>query len=176
MIDSKKYWNYATVAAIGIGICNALPNYTVFLSNSELIANLSLLWKMATSFFILMLVGKRMVSQENEFTYGKSLGWCYLSCLLSSLVEGLLSIVYFKVVDPGYMDKIKNATMQVLENNPAVTSEIMDSYQSTLDAMMTPSGILLSTFISAAFCGLVMSLIAASTIKKNPDYSKDDVQ
>jgi len=174
MIESSKYWNYATVAALSIGFCNALPNYMDFFLSATMFSNFSLFWKMATSFLILMYVGKHMVAQETEYTYGQSFKWCFLCCLLSALAEGFLSILYVKVIDPGYMEKIHNMAMQVLESSHAYNQEMLDAANKTMTSLFSPSGILLTTVITAAFCGAIMSLIAAAAIKKNPDYSQED--
>lgn len=173
MISTNKYWNYATVAAIPIGICNILPIYSDYLFSSTLFSSISLFWKIATSFLILMFIGKKMVEQENEYTYGQSFRWCYLSCMLSSLIEGGLYVLYLNVVDPNFLSKTHNQIMQALEKSPEYNHQMLETVNTILNSYLTPSVFFWSAVMSAVFCGAIMSLIAAIVIKKKPDYSQD---
>jgi len=173
MKKNAKYWNYATIAAVLIGICNVLPNYADALFATTFFSSFSLLWKLATSLLILMIVGKKIVAEEatplEGYSYGKSFGWCYLSSILAGIVEGFLTVLYAKVVVPDYLDKTKNMVMNIISENPAYTPDMISMVEKNVNQVMTPTGLIFSGIIAAVFAGAIMSLIVAAIIKKNPD-------
>lgn len=178
MNQSKEYWNYATYAAILIGICNVIPEYIDAGLSTTIFTKIGFPWKVITSFLILYYIGKKLVSKEknaaNGYPYGRAFKWCYLSSLLAGIVEGLFSVLYAKVLVPDYLDNIKNMTMNMLSEIPSYTPEMISAAERSINSILTPSGLIFSSIMAAATAGGIMSLIVAAVIKKNPDLIAEE--
>jgi ABC-type phosphate/phosphonate transport system permease subunit len=99
-----------------------------------------------------------------DYNYKKLAGQGLLTTLIISLVSTAFSILYSQVIDPGATQKSKDLSIQVIENMnmpDAQKEKQLDRIrdQNPVSQAITGTAITL-------FCGLIVSLIAASVLNK----------
>ena len=95
----------------------------------------------------------------------------FISCLISYVYN----LVYMKYIDPAFMDKMKNTTIQFMEKNK-VPDEQIEATISKFDKQTaeaknaTIGSMLLSYFEIVVFCSLFGLIVAAIVKKKRPIF------
>lgn len=95
----------------------------------------------------------------------------FISCLISYVYN----LIYMKYVDPGFMDKMKNTTIQFMEKNKVPDEQIDEAMRKfdkqAADAKSFSIGsMLLSYFEMSVFCCLFGLIVAAIVKKKKPIF------
>ncbi len=104
---------------------------------------------------------------EFKEIFGAIIIMIFISCLISYIY----GIIYTKYIDPGFMDKIKNATVQFMEKQK-VPDDKIDETVRKFDKQMAESknfnfGQTLLTYFEVCIFYCLFGLIVAAIIKKN---------
>jgi len=99
-----------------------------------------------------------------DYTYKKLAGQGLMATLIISLVSTGFSLLYSQVLDPGATQKSKDLSIQVIENMNMPD----DQKEKQLDRIRNqkPVGQAITGTAVTLFCGLIISLIAASVLNK----------
>lgn len=114
--------------------------------------------------------------QRDEFQGGFiSLGQCILIgvgvVLLAALVSSIVSLIYTKVVDPGYMDRIMEG-MEEAWAEQGLDEEQIETAKSWTSVMKNPFLSIASNLLCFGIGGLILSLITGLIMKKDkPEFS-----
>jgi ethanolamine transporter EutH len=108
---------------------------------------------------------------EGYITYGKSLLSCLLIGIVSAVVLGIYTFVFFKTIDPAYFDSMINEFMTKIEANPQIPAETVDMiYGKMVEQFHKPAiyQALQSLAFSAISAGILGLIIGAFTKKERP--------
>lgn len=113
--------------------------------------------------------------QRDEMQGGYiSLGQCLLIgvgvVLLSTLISSIVSVIYTRVVDPGYMDRIMAAMEEAWEAQ-GLSEEAIEQAKSWTSIMKNPLLSTASNLLCFGLGGLILSLIVGLIMKKDkPEF------
>ncbi len=105
-------------------------------------------------------------NQGGYITFGKAFTVAFLTSLLAALINTVFTILYMNVIDPGYVGDIMKASEEFYESSGMPEQQIEMSL-SWAKSMMEPKGQMILFLIGTIF-GAIISLIVASSMKKNP--------
>ncbi len=129
-------------------------------------------------FFIIGIFAKRIrKATGGYFDFKEAFGVIFIMISISVTMAYIYDSLYMFVIDPGYIDKIKNSTLTFLEgfNPPQATYDkvVKQMEDSTADARKFAPGqsvlMLLRSIITHTIVGLLVCLIVK---KKKPDFVK----
>jgi hypothetical protein len=172
------------------GVITVIPTAIIMFSGSTILFENSWL-SLAMGLLIplgFMIVGglRERKAQGGFMAYGQALKVTYVIYAVSALVGILFAVLFHNVIDPGYMERHREVIVQVTEDNfrrgmewvGANEAQIMEALDQQSEAMdksledqmnvyKTSKGIVLSTLM-LLFFGIIMALIAALFVRRNP--------
>ena len=103
---------------------------------------------------------KHRTELGGRITFGRAFSAGFKMAAYAGLFVGLLTILYYKVISPGSLDKIMDAAIEKADGNEAQLEgmEMMSQYM----APMMAFGIA----VTFTLLGLIISLITAAIVKK----------
>ena len=111
---------------------------------------------------------------DGYITYGRAFGAGMLVILFGAIIYGFYIIMLVKVIDPTYIDKMLDITAAKLYEM-GYDDDLVEQSLAVSARMMSPLYLLISTLFSAAFQGVIISLITSAFVKRTkPMFSNDD--
>jgi len=157
-------WKYSLIATA----CTFV--YTVILYTTGLAGN-SLLGLVATVIFTILLVIalKKYRSLNGGFmTYGKAAVIGIMIGIIESVLRATLNATYLAFIDKSVLPDLLDKTMQQVENAPGVNQQTLDMMTKIYGTLFTPGGIFASGCIFGIIGGIIIALIVAAILKKDP--------
>jgi len=114
--------------------------------------------------------------QRDEFQGGFiSLGQCILIgvgvVLLSALISSVISLIYTRIVDPGYMDRMMSGMEEAWEAQ-GLNEEQIEQAKTWTNFMKNPFLSIASNLLCFGLGGLILSLITGLIMKKDrPEFT-----
>ncbi len=109
---------------------------------------------------------------EGKITFGKAFTFGLLIVICSSLITGVFSYIFYKFIDPGYMERImtviQEKTYQMLANK-GLSEDQIDAAMRAFEekGVPTPMQSVQSALLNGIIGGSIMSLISSAIVKKN---------
>ncbi|MEZ4824810.1 MAG: DUF4199 domain-containing protein [Bacteroidia bacterium] len=100
------------------------------------------------------------------FNTGFKLG--FLTSFIASVVSVIISQVYTSLIAPESVEKVLDYTRMQLEENPAMTEEVIDMTMSWTSKMMEPFIAIPVGLVTGAIGAAIMAVILAAIMKKEP--------
>lgn len=106
---------------------------------------------------------------EGLLGYGQAFSTGFLVILFSSFVMAAYMILFFGLVAPGEIgEMIRAAEENVLEMQPDITDQALETTMEWTRMMMTPWMMAIWAFVGNLFVGMVLSAVLAAFVKKEP--------
>jgi len=107
---------------------------------------------------------------EGFLTFNQGLGIGMMFTAVSSLLSGLLSMIYLKIFGARYLDSIKQIAregMDKVEEQGKISSEQIDQAMEMMAFMFKPETIFLFGIFASLFIGFFLSLIVTLILRKS---------
>lgn len=101
-----------------------------------------------------------------NLTYGKSLGSGVLISLFSSIIFAFYTFVFFKIIDPGSIEKIYEVAEQSMMKQGTMSEKDIEMAMEVTKKMMTPFSMSIFVILGFVFWGFLFSLIISIFVKK----------
>jgi hypothetical protein len=101
-------------------------------------------------------------------TYGQAVGAGVLTMVFASVISGIYTYLLYAVIDPSLQEQMRIFTEEQIIKQGRVPEEQMEMAVNMASKFQTPPMMLVMAVVGGAFVGLVISLITAIFIKKNP--------
>ena len=112
---------------------------------------------------VLMVLAHREFKKGHEgvMTYGQGLGSGTLLSVISTVLTCVLLYIYVNLINTGYPAAALKIQQQALEQR-GLTGAQLDQAMTFTGAMLTPTGIVVSTLITGVVVGFVVALIVSA--------------
>lgn len=123
--------------------------------------------------FIVMIVAAVLCMKEykrlnhDSMTLGQGFKTGLLMFAISGLVGSIFNFVYYKWIDPGLSDRMIQAQLSQMENNPGMNEEAMEFMEGFLEFFLSPGSLLIFGIITSLAMGALVSVIVAAILKKD---------
>lgn len=173
-METKKgpIWKNSLVYGIMTGLGMIILSVILYMLDATFIKGLSYI-----NYLILIagiVMGTKVLRdkyQDGAISYGRGLGSGTLISVFAGIVSGVYTIIFFKVIDPGMMDKI-----YIMMEDQMLSSGLPDSQVEMSMEMAkkftTPTIMGITAIFSYGFLGLIISLITSAILTKKPDPMK----
>jgi hypothetical protein len=101
-------------------------------------------------------------------TYGQAVGVGVLTMVFASVISGLYTYLLYAVIDPSLQEQMRIFTEEQIIKQGRVPEEQMEMAVNMAAKFQTPPMLFIMSVVMGAFFGVVVSLISAIFIKKNP--------
>ena len=107
-----------------------------------------------------------------KITFGKAFSFGVLIVVCSALITGIYNYVFFKFIDPGYMERIMTMMqekMYQMLSNRGMSEDQIDVAMRAFEekGVPTPFESVKQSLLNGLIGGAVMSLISSAIVKKN---------
>jgi hypothetical protein len=99
-------------------------------------------------------------------TFKQGLGLGVLMSVVAGLISSVFSLIYMKVIDPGFMDRMLEMMRDKMAEQPGMTEEALEMAMTWVGKMRSPVVIFISGLVTSALIGLFFSLIVSAIMKK----------
>ena len=100
-------------------------------------------------------------------SYGKAFGIGFWTTIFATIVSGIFTYIYVIYIDPGLIEEILlNAEEAMLEGNPNMSDEQLDTTMMWTEKMTSPIWITFWASLANVFFGTILSLIIAIFAKR----------
>ena len=103
--------------------------------------------------------------ETGEFTYGEGFKQGALVSLVAAVLGGLLSYLYLTMINPGYLDAVREATTAQLQSQGYSGSQLAQAEAMT-ESMSKPGTVAAIGFITQLIFGLIVSAVAALFLRR----------
>lgn len=101
-------------------------------------------------------------------TYGQAVGAGVLTMVFASFISGIYNYLLFSVIDPSLQEQMRIFTEEQIIKQGKVPEEQLEMAVNMAAKFQTPVMMFVMAIVGGAFIGLIISLISAIFIKKNP--------
>jgi len=117
---------------------------------------------------VLIVLAHREFKKANEgvMSYGRGVGLGTLLTVIASVLSSILLFIYVGFINPGYPAAALKAQRAVLEAR-GMTGAQLDQALSMTGAMLTPTGIVITSLISGVVVGFIVALVVSAFTKCN---------
>jgi len=106
---------------------------------------------------------------NGTLTYGQAVGAGVLTLVFASVITGIYTYVLYKFIDPSLQEQLRIFTEQEIVKQGKVPEEQIEMAVNIAAKFQKPEALLAMAVVGGAFIGLIISLISAIFIKKNPE-------
>ncbi len=135
------------------------------------------------SSIILLVMGIVAASQwrdkhnDGNLSYGQGLGTGTLVGLYAGIITAIYMFVFFKYIDPAYVDRILEITEQKMyDQNPNMTSSEVEMALDITKRMTSPIIMSLLAVLGNTFWSFILSLIYSIFLKRSQPVQFDDAE
>jgi len=116
---------------------------------------------------VLVVLAHRELKRTHQgmMTYPQGLGSGTLLAVVGALVSGVLTFLYVKYINPGYVAVLMH-TQQVALEERGITGAQAQRALAMAGRMMTPVGIFVSRLITGVIVGFIVALIVSIFTQK----------
>lgn len=170
-IDIKDAANFAVI----LGIILSLWSYVSFSFGLEQnMAFSALQWLIIFGALFYYVKSTRDKKYEGYLSFGRGLGLSVIVSAFSGFILGVFSYVYLTVIDPSKMETMLQMTYdQYIESGMSV--DMAEQSMQMVEKFMNPMVMAFSSVFGMALWGLLLGLIVAAILKKNPPVFDDVV-
>jgi hypothetical protein len=161
------------VYALTLTICGAIFNLLLYFTGyqtEKLATGQYFQWFGFVLMFVVLWLGIKAVREESPHqarTYGQCLGAGVLISLYSGLMSAVYSYIHFKFVNPNFAD-YQIELIRAKWAAAGMSDAQMEKAEGFTRMMMGPVTQAIMTPIMVVFIGLILSLIIAAFLKRNP--------
>ncbi len=161
------------VYALTLTICGAVMNLLLYFTGfqtEKLATGQYLQWFGFVIMFVVLWLGIKAVREESPhqaLSYGQCLGTGVLISLYSGLMSSVYSYIHFKFVNPNFVD-YQLELVRAKWAAAGMGDAQMEKAEGFMRMMMGPIVQAIMTPIFVVFFGLLLSLIIAAFLKRNP--------
>ena len=119
-------------------------------------------------FGIYFLHGRYKKDNDGLMSYKKGFGMAMLMVLIAGVINFIYAYLMYAVIKPSLVQEMYEETLTIYEN-AGMDDQTMEIMVSTMDMVINPLGLALSTFFGLLFWGLILSLIITAFTKQNPE-------
>ncbi len=101
-------------------------------------------------------------------TYGQAVGVGVLAMVFASVISGIYTYLLYAVIDPSLQEQLRIYTEEQIIKQGKVPEEQLEMVVNMATKLQTPAVMFVMAIAGGAFIGLIISLITAIFIKKNP--------
>jgi hypothetical protein len=101
-------------------------------------------------------------------TYGQAIGVGVLAMVFASVISGIYTYLLYAVIDPSLQEQMRIFTEEQVIKQGRVPEEQVEMAVNMAAKFQTPPMLFIMSVVMGAFFGLIISLISAIFIKKNP--------
>jgi len=119
---------------------------------------------------VVLWLGIRAVREENEgkyLTYGQGVGAGTLISLFSGLMSSVYTYIHFKIINPNFFD-YQVVLMREKWAEKGLSEDKMEQAEAMMRKFSGPGFYAISTPIIVLCVGVIISLIVAAILKRNP--------
>lgn len=162
-------FTYALIMTIAGAVFNLLLYFTGY-QTEKLAIGQHLQWLGFVMMAVILWLGIKAVREESPgmyLSYGKGVGTGVLISLFYGLMSAVYSYIHFKFVNPEFVD-YNMQLVQAKWEQAGMSAAQMEQAEGITRAMMGPVSMAIMTPIIAVLFGLIISLIIAAVLKRNP--------
>jgi hypothetical protein len=160
----------STVFKFGLYYGIVLIVLNLIVSYGGLIGSKGVSWVSILVPVIIILLGLRYFKEKinkGMLKYGQGVGLGVLIALIGGCIVAIFSFIFLTYIDPEVLDMMIAVTQeQVIARG--IPEEMIDIYEKVMNFLLQPWVIALSSVFNAVFIGLIVSLIEAAILKKEP--------
>ncbi len=139
-------------------------NFLMSASGLAFMSLLSLVLMVVIVFVMFKLVVKfRDTESDAVISYRVSFSYILLSFFFASLISSAVKFVFFKYIQPDYLEQAMEQSYQLLET---MKMPNMDEALEQMDEMMKPANMALQFIWLNTFMGVVVALVMSAFVKK----------
>ena len=101
-------------------------------------------------------------------TYGQTLLAGLLTMVFASVISSIYTYILYTIIDPSLQEQLRIFTEEQMMSRGNISEEQMEVALKMTAKFQTPIMMFIMGIVSGAFVGLIVSLITAIFIKKNP--------
>ena len=105
-------------------------------------------------------------------SYGKLLQMTLAIALVSTLLSTLYTVVLINIIDPGYIEKLKQFQIEKISQNPRFEPHL-DMIMDRLESRFSNTKLILQALIGGIVVSFIIGLIASAFIKKEENLTGD---
>lgn len=105
---------------------------------------------------------------DGTLTYGQAVGVGVLTMAFAGVITGLYNFLLFQVIDPSLQEQMRIFTEEQIIQQGRVPEEQVEMAVNMATKFQTPTMMFIMAVVGGAFAGLIVSLITAIFVKKNP--------
>lgn len=98
--------------------------------------------------------------------FGQGVGYGTLASLFGGSIKSIYDYIFFKYIDPSFLEEIKNTAYDKLMQSGSSDAEL-NMMEKIYEMAYTPGIMLIGGILSAVLGGVIISLILAATLKKS---------
>lgn len=161
------------IYALTLTMCGAVLNLLLYFTGfqtEKLATGQYIQWIGFIVMIAVLWLGIKAVREESEgkyLTYGKGVGSGVLISLYSGLMSSVYSFIHFKFVNPEFAD-YQIALIRPKWEAAGLGDAQMEQAEKMARVMMGPVAQAVMTPIMVVLIGLIISLIIAAILKRNP--------
>ena len=119
--------------------------------------------------FIFLGLNHYKTKENNGFLqYGQGLGLGVLISLVGSVVSGVFTYVYLTFIDPAKHTELIRV-IQEQQMQAGMTEAQLEQMEGVMGMMMSPLSMAVMGIVGSVIIGLIISLIVAAILKKDPE-------
>lgn len=99
--------------------------------------------------------------------FGRAFSVSFFTGLLATVISSIFQFIYVKFIDPGFIERMKETTLETYEKM-GMSEEQIEQSMEMLDKMYTPGMMVFWAVIGAAVVCAIVALIVAAIMKRNP--------
>lgn len=104
---------------------------------------------------------------DGYIAFGKAFGLGMLTVVIIAVISGIWTFVYISFIDPEMINVMKEAARAQMESQ-GMSGEQLEQAMAMNSKFMNPGIITLFAILGAMFFGLIISLVVAGVMKKQP--------
>ncbi len=123
-------------------------------------------------FIGVMVMAMRKFKEGNEgyMSFGQGMGVGFFYTLITGIISSIFDIFYLTVVNPQELQDQLDQSMAILESNPNMTDEQLETSAELAQTFSHPVILFFIALFGAFIIGIIIALIVAAVIKKdNPE-------
>ncbi|MCU0450394.1 MAG: DUF4199 domain-containing protein [Bernardetiaceae bacterium] len=104
---------------------------------------------------------------DGTMTLGQGFMTGFLACVVSSVISAIFFVVWFQIVDPAFVDVIKEQTQAEMEKQ-GMADEQIEQTMGMMGFMFNPWFYVVVALVTGPMFGAIAALIVAAIMKKEP--------
>lgn len=105
---------------------------------------------------------------DGTLTYGQAVGVGVLTMAFAGVITGLYTFLLYQVIDPSLQEQLRIFTEEQIIQQGRVPEEQLEMAVNMATKFQTPTMMFIMAVVGGALVGLIISLITAIFVKKNP--------